>query len=297
MTLQPEEPRAVRPGRARRGLRAILLGWLCALVAGGVAAEPIGPEGLDRLPASDAVFLGEVHDNPDHHRNQARAVRAILPTAIVFEMVTEAAAARAETLPRSDAAALSRALGWKGGGWPDFELYHPIFLAAPDAHIVGAAAPHALVREAIRKGAAAVFGPDAGRFGLDVALPEDVLAARIKGQREAHCDALPEALLPGMVEAQRLRDAYLARAALGALDRYGPPVAIITGNGHARRDWGAPALLRVAAPSVRVISVGQFEEEAPAAPAFDFWLVTPAADREDPCARLRGGVVSGAGGD
>jgi hypothetical protein len=55
-------------------------------------------------------------------------------------------------------------------------------------------------------------------------------------------------ILPGFVEAQRLRDAALAEAALAALEAHGAPVAIITGNGHARRDWGVPAVLAVAAP-------------------------------------------------
>ena len=32
--------------------------------------------------------IGEVHDNPHHHRNQARAVAALKPGAIVFEMLT-----------------------------------------------------------------------------------------------------------------------------------------------------------------------------------------------------------------
>lgn len=289
--------RRVRSAPARRASWVVALAWALAFPGAVAGAGEIDPEGLERLPPAGAVFLGEVHDNPHHHRNQARAVRALQPTALVFEMVSDEAARQAEGLSRADAEALGRALGWKEGGWPDFALYHPIFLAAPRAHLVGAAAPREDVRAAIRHGAAAVFGPGAARFGLDRPLPTAELAARIDGQREAHCNALPEPLLPGMVEAQRLRDAYLARAALEALDRYGPPVAVITGNGHARRDWGAPVLLLRAAPGIRIVSVGQFEREAPPDPAFDYWLVTPEASREDPCKRLRGGVVSGAGDD
>ncbi len=64
----------------------------------------------------------------------------------------------------------------------------------------------------MREGAAAVFGAAAARFGLDAPLPEDEQAAREAEQAEAHCGALPAEMLPGMVEAQRLRDAALARA-------------------------------------------------------------------------------------
>jgi uncharacterized iron-regulated protein len=64
-------------------------------------------------------------------------------------------------------------------------------------------------------------------------------------------------------------------------------VAVITGNGHARRDWGVPALLRVARPDLRVIAVGQFEAVPEEPVPFDHWRVTAPAEREDPCAAFR----------
>jgi uncharacterized iron-regulated protein len=86
-----------------------------------------------------------------------------------------------------------------------------------------------------------------------------------------------------MVEAQRLRDAAFSSTALAALENEGTPVVVITGTGHARRDWGMPAVLAIAAPEVRVVSIGQFEEETPAGDLFDRWFVSEPAPREDPC--------------
>ncbi|WP_370222763.1 ChaN family lipoprotein, partial [Pararhodobacter marinus] len=51
-------------------------------------AEPIPQSFLDRLPPAQILVLGEVHDNPQHHRNQARAIRAQSPAAVVWEMLT-----------------------------------------------------------------------------------------------------------------------------------------------------------------------------------------------------------------
>jgi hypothetical protein len=48
-------------------------------------------------------------------------------------------------------------------------------------------------------------------------------------------------------------------------------VVIITGNGHARTDWGVPALLAVAAPDVTVFALGQFEAEPVSQVPFDAW--------------------------
>jgi uncharacterized iron-regulated protein len=269
----------------RRLLAALLLAAPPALAA------PIAPEALDALPAADVVILGEVHDNAEHHRNQARAVRAIRPAALVFEMLTPDQAAAAAGVPRDDAAALAAALGWDGSGWPDFALYHPIFAAAPQAGVFGGGAPLAQVRRAIAEGAAAAFGAEAARFGLDLALAPDDQAAREAVQMAAHCDALPAEMLPGMVAAQRLRDATLAAATLAAHEATGGPVVVITGSGHARRDEGVPAKLALAAPALRVLSVGQVEagegEGDTGELPFDLWLVTPPIAREDPCAVFR----------
>jgi len=252
-----------------------------------VAAEEIGPDRLADLPPAQVVILGEVHDNPHHHANQAAAVAALSPAALVFEMLTPTQAARVTPDLRGDAAALGAALGWAEAGWPDFALYHPIFTAAPAAAVYGAAVPRDAARAAFEGGAAAAFGPGAPRFGLDRGLPAAEQAAREAEQMAVHCDALPADLLPGFVAAQRLRDARLAEVALDALEQTGGPVAVITGNGHARLDRGMAPLLHAAAPEVTVLSIGQFEAPPDLPVPFDLWLVTPPADRPDPCAAFR----------
>jgi hypothetical protein len=222
-----------------------------------------------------------------HHAHQSIAVAALEPRAVVFEMLSPDQAGRVTPrLVRSEEA-LGAVLGWEASGWPDFGMYHPIFVAAGEAAIRGAAAPIEDVRRAARDGAAAVFGEDAARYGLADPLPEAEQALREAEQLIAHCNAMPAEALPGMVEAQRLRDAFLARAALDALTETGGPVAVITGNGHARSDWGVPWMIAAAAPGVRVLTIGQFEEAAEADPPFDLWLVTEAAERGDPCAAFR----------
>jgi uncharacterized iron-regulated protein len=249
-----------------------------------LVAQEITPADLDRLPAADVVILGETHDNPAHHANQARAVMAIQPTALVFEMLTPAQAARTPN-DRGDADALARAYDWGATGWPDFAMYHPIFAAAPLARVFGADVARDDLARAMSDGAAAAFGMDAARFGLDAPLAAHDLTARLAEQATAHCDMLPADLLPGMVEAQRLRDAALARAALQAVVETGGPVAVITGSGHARNDTGVPALLRLAKPSLTVLSIGQIEGAPEGDVPFDLWIVTDGvAGRGDPCA-------------
>jgi uncharacterized iron-regulated protein len=256
---------------------------LALLLAAPVHVSEISEAGLQILPPADIVILGEVHDNPAHHANQAAAVAAIKPRALVFEMLT---ADQASRMPpdRSDAARVEGAIGWNASGWPDFAMYHPIFTAAPDARVFGGALPQGEVHRAVDAGAAEVFGADAARFGLSEPLDPVDQAEREADLAAAHCNALPADVLPGMVEAQRLRDAALARAAVEAMTATGGPVVVITGNGHARRDQGIPSVLALAAPQLRVLSVGQLEGPGGQDQPFDLWIVTGTVARGDPCA-------------
>lgn len=237
--------------------------------------------------AQEVMILGEVHDNPAHHAEQAARVAQAQPKALVFEMLTEDQAARVTPALREDMAALEAALGWAESGWPDFSMYYPIFAAAPDAAIYGAQVPREAARAALSDGPAASFGEEAARYGLDRDLSPEEQAARETLQKEAHCNALPPEMLPGMVAIQRVRDAVLARATIAALEATGGSVAVITGNGHARRDWGVPAYLTMVAPDLDIWVLGQTEDARPLDGGFDLVTSAPAVARPDPCAAFK----------
>jgi uncharacterized iron-regulated protein len=132
------------------------------------------------------------------------------------------------------------------------------------------------------------FRGDAVAYGLDLPLAENEQAAQEALQFAAHCDAMPKEMLPVMVDIQRLRDAELAFSAREAFDALGGPVVVITGNGHARKDWGAPVYLLSADPTLSVAALGQGEDDT-GAPEGMFDLVESASpvDRGDPCAAFR----------
>ncbi|MBD3625388.1 MAG: ChaN family lipoprotein [Rhodobacteraceae bacterium] len=258
----------------------------------GLAAAPAGaaqlsvPDAIDAARAAQVVFVGEVHDNRAHHEAQVEFARALAPGALVFEMIRPEDAPKVADL-RDDPEALAEALDWANSGWPEFDWYDQIIAAAPEALVLGAQLPRDASRAAVTDGAAQVFGDGAANFGLADPLPEGQQKAREVGQAEAHCDMLPADLLPGMVEIQRLRDAMLARAALEGLQAPGDgPVLVITGNGHAQSDWGAPAALARVAPDMTLFTYGQLEAPPDAAP-YDAWRVTDPVARPDPCEAFR----------
>jgi uncharacterized iron-regulated protein len=272
-----------------------------AVVASGAfataaAADPTALAAfVEKARDADVVVLGEIHDNQEHHSNQATIVAALEPAALVFEMIPQAREAEFNALREAgaDRAALAEALDWDASGWPDFAGYAEIMEAAPRAQVFGAGQAPEAVRLAVAEGAAEAFGPDAAIYGLDRPLDQADQASREAGLLAAHCGEMPVDALPGMVEAQRFRDAGLADATLWARIMTGDgQVVVIAGSAHADKTGGAPAMIALADPEARVVALGQFETGA--APgdetegAFDAVLLAPPpTDRGDPCAALR----------
>lgn len=257
------------------------LASISVVLLAALFASSAGAEIPEEARQAQIVVLGELHDNPAHHARQAQWVTDLAPAALVFEMLTPAQGARAAQGWR-DQASLDLLIGWSGSDWPSFDMYYPIFAAAPDAVIYGAGVPREELRA--QRATPLVAHPLAARFGLDRVADPQEQAAREALQARAHCGALPEDLLPMMVDAQRLRDMALADVALRALAHTAGPVVVITGNGHARTDWGMPALLADAAPDVRVFALAQGEEGADVDGSFALTLHAPAPVRGDPCA-------------
>lgn len=245
-----------------------------ALLPGMTLAEGLSmPEGLG---AADVVIVGEVHDNPDHHATQEAYVVALAPSAIVVEMLTPDHAMELMRDPEGYRET------WNASGWPDYDMYLPVFTAV-DVPIYGAAVPRDVARMVYSEGVEAHFDGDAIAYGLADPLPEELLTARLDLQFDAHCEAMPRDALGGMIEIQRLRDATLAKAALRAFDDTGGPVVVITGNGHARKDWGVPSYLSRVRPDLTVFSIGQGEDGGTPDGGFDLVIDAPAVDRPDPC--------------
>ncbi len=256
-------------------LRIAIAAMALILAGSGVRA--------DSLPEADVYFVGERHDNPNHHETQARLIAQIAPSAVVFEMIPDGDVhLLGAPVPAED---LAERLNWWGRASGDVALWQPVFDAAQGLALHGALIDRPAARAAMEAGVAESFGAQAERWGLAEPLDKAEQAAREAAQQEAHCNAMPSEMLPVLVSLQRMRDAALARAILRAYEQEGGPVAVITGNGHARKDWGAPAVLGRGAPELSVFSIGLGEEGAAPEGVFDRVLTdAPSPERDDPCA-------------
>ncbi len=268
-------------------------------IRAGATGRPVSFDALlAELAAADIVLLGERHDNPKHHRLQARLVTALAERgrrpAVAFEMIPsdrqgDVDASRAE-FPQS-VSAIAAAVAWERSGWPPFALYAPVFTAAVahDLPLAAADLPQSIRPELRKRGLAALDDGFRARTGLDRPLSAADQAALEEELAVAHCGHLPAQAIPRMVDFQRARDAWLAEKTLAAAGESG--AVLIAGSGHARMDWGVPAYLRRMAPGKRVVSLAFVEAEpgaeVPADLPYDFVWRTEPAEREDPCAQFR----------
>lgn len=260
-----------------------------------------------RLAAADFVILGEKHDNADHHRLQARLLRAMAAAGrrpvVGFEMLTAdqgAALARHLKERPEDAAGLGDAVGWKERGWPPWALYRPVAEAALEngLRLVAAGLAPDLAMAVGREGFGVLDAALVARTGLDRPLEAAIEAAMRDELRLSHCDKLPPAMLPAMVRVQRARDAVMADTLARAAGADGG--VLITGAGHARRDWGTPAYLARLRPEATRFALAFIEVErkwrTPRAYAghygttalpFDAVVFTSRVDTKDPCLKFK----------
>jgi uncharacterized iron-regulated protein len=254
------------------------------------------------VAAADFVFLGETHDNPEHHRLQARmlgaAVGAGKRPAAAFEMLdvdqqpkVDAALARD---PR-DPDALAAAVGWDQSGWPAFALYRPIFVVALDAGlpVVATNLSRSRARAVVSRGLS-VLEPRV-RDLLDRAGPlsPEALDELRAEMAASHCGQMPESMLEPLVRMQRARDAEMASRVLEAGRERG--AVLVAGTGHVRTDRGVPSYVALDAPGRSRVAVAFLEaQEGEALDAyaerfsrerfpFDYVGFTVRQEREDPC--------------
>ena len=252
------------------------------------------------------VLLGEIHDNPDHHRLQARLIDGLVSKgrrpAVVLEMIPPNLQPELDRHVRggvSEASRLGKALRWEERGWPAWAIYQPIAEAALSAALpLKAGGLGADVQKALAMGEQSPIYAQAMK-DLDLARPVKPEAAEAQAHeiKEGHCNLLPAAAVEPMITRQRALDATLAKAMVSAGAADG--AVLIAGAGHVRNDWAVSSLIRQSLPDATVVSVAFIEvdperttpsEYMKAVPGlekpFDFIYLTPSADVTDHCAEI-----------
>jgi uncharacterized iron-regulated protein len=258
---------------------------------------------VKHLQRADLIFLGELHDNPQHHEHRARLLEDLnrRNLHVVFEQLPSQAPF---LIPREGGSLLaylqSKGFNEKAWQWP---LHEPLFLAAQriGLSVTGGNLIPGQGRRFFSDGLNAVSGDIKSvldNVPLSAVALEELDVALIEG----HCGHLPESMLPTMRLVQQSTDISMALSAVASL-----PAVVIAGNGHVQKNFGMPHYASYLRPTSNVASVGFLESallgvsnNSPQEVAltateppplrdqqlFDFIWMTTRIDREDPCKAL-----------
>ncbi|KAF0814752.1 hypothetical protein IGB42_00807 [Andreprevotia sp. IGB-42] len=264
------------------------LALIAAAVLSGCMNPPRGDDVIfSSMKQKDVVLLGEVHDNAEGHRQRAALIQRAVELdqrrpAIAMEQFDRERQGDLDRALKScnDADCVILAAGGAKASW-NWAFYKPVIDLALKYQLplIAANVSRADGAKISKEGFAAAFDPATlASLGLDKPVPADIQSAQEKEIAAGHCGKLPATALPGMARAQVARDAYMAKVLRDHRQPHG--VILLAGNGHVRRDLGAPRWLGT---DVQALSVA-FVEATPDAAAYDLFAVVPAATRPDPCA-------------
>jgi uncharacterized iron-regulated protein len=258
---------------------------------------------LHEIAAARLILLGEVHDNPEHHRLQAEVLRAVLaqgrrPALAMeqFDREFQPAIDAALAQPGTAAVAIASAGEFDRSGWV-WAFYEPLLALAVEARlsVVALNLTREQGMEVAKQGFAVLGEPAVRELAIDRSWSAARQAIMIREIADGHCGKLSSAALPRMVNSQRARDAIMADA---LIHRDDAGAIVIAGTEHVRNDIGVPVYLASRAPEQRLVSIGFMEVERgentvadyvrppAAALPFDYVWFTSAAQRDDPCAGL-----------
>lgn len=244
---------------------------------------------IQRIAQNRNVLLGEQHRNGEHHRLRGELISSFSSDkiAVVAEHLDFGKTVNWKGDLQADLEQGGfSAKGWK---WPIHQsLFEP--LKKHSIELIGGN----ITRENAK--AVAMGGVEK----LDPVIAEvlkatpytvqegEALAADIK---IGHCNALPEEMLSPMSLAQQAKDSAMSLT----MHRSEKPIRfLIAGNGHVRKDYGVPRVLKALYPTEKTLSVG-FVEEAEFSrktlsdyrTQYDLIVVAGNSPTEDHCAKFK----------
>ena len=276
-------------------------GLVVCLTTSPVAAADPGPTcGLTNaelvaMRSANVVMIGEVHDNPGHHKLQACLIGLLSKNAkpaLVWEHITPDQSEALQAFLKQDQrtpAGLGEALGWDDTGWPSWSMFTPIadIALSRGLPMYAGNVTRRDIRAVARKGVGAIDEDRRQKLGLETGLPDALQRDLLKELVASHCDLIPASAFGTMADAQRFRDAQLASVLAKARATHGAAI-LIAGNGHVRSDRGVPWHLKRLDGGARIFTISMAETgRGGSGVPTDAVLTADAPEREDPCVAMR----------
>lgn len=269
LILSAAPPAARGAGDPPPGPPAVFDGGPGCVVMDPASRESLGPEALaERIAGSDAVYVGESHDQKAAHLAQLEALK-ILSSAkknkviVGFEMLNSGLQ---PVLDRYAAGKLTEKEFLEKADWAkewgfDFGLYKPLFDHIRENKLKAAAlnVPRAVIKK-IARGGLGALSPEEKKFlpeKVEVN-PDPLYLAYLRSTYGGHGDNPMAKVITwdNYLLSMAAWNEGMADSAVKALKRHkGHAMLVIAGNGHVMYNAGIPFSVRNRLPDLKHLSV------------------------------------------
>ena len=217
---------------------------------------------IDQLETRDLVFIGEVHDNPEHHLIQVQILQALmarhgpLTVAMEFFQKPQQAIIDRYVTGKSTEAEFLKEVNWHRQWSFDYSFYRPLMLAVKEnkGKILAINAPNDIVRKVARSGLNGLDPEERALLAKDIDLDN--------GEHRAYLQDVFQDNAHGVLtnfeffyQAQCVWEDTMAENIAASLEGADETVVVLTGNGHILNKFGIPdrTAARIAADMTTVL--------------------------------------------
>lgn len=195
----------------------------------------------------DILFVGEIHDNPEHHLIQVQILQAFLgrstssAMAMEFFQQHQQAVLDRYTLEDMTEEAFLKEIDWKKTWGYPYHFYRPLLLAAKERRIrvLALNAPREIVRKVAREGLSALDEGERAQIPRDMDLDNEAHRAYVWEAYEKHEKGDLKSF-DFFYQAQVVWEETMAGNIAEFLKTHDSKVIVFSGNGHIVRKFGIP---------------------------------------------------------
>lgn len=198
------------------------------------------------LGSKDIIFIGEVHDNPEHHLIQAQVLQAMMTRYGPVDIAAEAFQHNRQAVidrylnDKISEDAFLKEVDWKKEWGFDYSFYRPWLLAAREAgsRLYGINAPREIVKKVSRSGLESLSADERGQIAEEIDLGDKRHRDHIMKAYEAHTHRDLKSF-DYFYQAQCVWEDTMAQNIARNM-KTGRKIVVFTGNGHIIYKFGIP---------------------------------------------------------
>jgi uncharacterized iron-regulated protein len=203
---------------------------------------------ITALSGCDVIFIGEIHDNPEHHLIEVQILQALA------DRVGDRLAVGMEFFQRESQEAIDRylhgsisesgfleAVDWKESWGFDYFFYRPLMLLSKERglRVLALNAPNVIVRKVARVGLSGLTAEERDHIAKHIDLGNEAERAYVREAFEGHEHADLKQF-ERFYEAQSVWEATMAETISHHLASSGGKMVVFSGSGHIVYKFGIP---------------------------------------------------------